>query len=84
MFSWKFPAGKIIVRAAELALAAWIIKGAFALYFAGKHDIAVQEAILAVVFVAVLETLMWLIPRLVAWGVDGRCPRTRFFSEGSR
>jgi uncharacterized protein YbjQ (UPF0145 family) len=68
MFTRKFPAGKIIVRAAELALAAWIIKGALALYFTGKQDIAVQEAILAVVIVAVLETLMWLVPRLVAWG----------------
>jgi len=71
MSSRKFPTGKIIVRAAEVVLAAWIIKGALALYSAGKQEIAVQEAILAVAIVAVVETLMWLVPLLVAWG-EGR------------
>jgi uncharacterized protein YbjQ (UPF0145 family) len=63
----NIPVGKIIVRAVEAVLAAWIIKDALRLYNAGKPDAAVNNAILAVEMVAVVEALLWLVPRLVTW-----------------
>jgi membrane protein YdbS with pleckstrin-like domain len=63
----NIPVGKIIVRAVEAVLAAWIIKDALRLYHAGKPDAAVNNAILAVEMVAVVEALLWLVPRLVTW-----------------
>jgi hypothetical protein len=63
----KIPVGRIIVRVVEAVLAVWIVKDALALYIGGKPDAAINNAILAVEMVAVVEALMWLVPRLVVW-----------------
>ena len=67
MYLRKIPAGKIMARTVEAVLAVWIIKDALRLYNAGKPDAAINNAILAVELVAVVEALMWLVPRLATW-----------------
>lgn len=63
----KVSVGRIIVRVAEAVLAVWIIKDAVGLYHAGKPDAAINNAILAVEMVAIVEALLWLVPRLTIW-----------------
>jgi hypothetical protein len=67
MFVGKIPVGKIAARTVEAVLAVWIFKDAIRLYNAGKPDAAVNNAILAVAVVAVVEALLWLVPRLATW-----------------
>ena len=59
--------GKIIVRGFEAVLALWISKGAIDLLSSGRTDAAVKDAILAIAIVLVVEALIWLVPRSLAW-----------------
>jgi hypothetical protein len=59
--------GKIIARVVEALLALWIFKGAIDLFSAGRTDAAVKDAILAIAIVLVVEALIWLVPRSLAW-----------------
>ena len=63
----KIPVGKIVARTVEAVLAVWISKDALGLYNAGKPDAAVNNAILAVAVIAVVEALLWMVPRLITW-----------------
>ena len=67
MFVGKISVGKIVARTVEAVLAVWIFKDAIRLYNAGKPDAAVNNAILAVAVVAVVDALLWLVPRLATW-----------------
>ena len=59
--------GKVVLRTVEAALAGWIIVGAVHLYSAGRHQAAVNDVLLAVGLIAIIETSVWLAPRLVRW-----------------
>ena len=59
--------GKIIARGFEAVLALWILKGAIDLLSSGRTDAAVNDAILAIAIVLVVEALIWLVPRSLAW-----------------
>lgn len=63
----EIPVSRVVLRAIEAVLAAWITKDAFLLYLGGKHDAAINNALIAATVVAVVEGGLWLIPRLVKW-----------------
>ena len=63
----KVPPGKILARSFEAIFALWIIRDAFGLYQAGKPVAAANNAVLAVMLVAVVEAVIWLGPKVVAW-----------------
>jgi len=63
----EIPVSRVVLRAIEAVLAAWITKDAFLLYLGGKHDVAINNALIAATLVAVVEGGLWLIPRLVKW-----------------
>ena len=63
----KVLPGKILARSFEAIFALWIIRDAFGLYHAGKAVAAANNAVLAVILVAVVEAVIWLGPKVVAW-----------------
>jgi uncharacterized protein YbjQ (UPF0145 family) len=62
--------GKVFTRASELVLVAWVLEGAFHLYIDGRGESALQDAMLAGAIVATIESLMWVVPRLVDWATE--------------
>ena len=67
MFVGKISVGKIAARTVEAVLAVAMLSLAVERFYAGNEDAAVNNAILAVAVVAVVEALLWLVPRLATW-----------------
>ena len=67
MFVGKISIGKIAARTVEAVLAVAMLSLAVERFYAGNEDAAVNNAILAVAVVAVVEALLWLVPRLATW-----------------
>jgi hypothetical protein len=63
----KVLPGKILARFFEAIFALWIIRDAFGLYHAAKPVAAANNAVLAVMLVAVVEAVIWLGPKVVVW-----------------
>jgi uncharacterized protein YbjQ (UPF0145 family) len=59
--------GKVVTRAGELIVVAWISYYVVGLWAAGRGEAAIANAVLAVAMVAVVETWLWAMPLLVAW-----------------
>jgi len=58
---------KVVVRAIEVGLVAWILYYAAKLFLASDEDAAVSNAVFALAIVTVTETSLWLVPRLTVW-----------------
>ena len=61
------PVGKIIARAVETILVAWLFYYVITLWASGKEDAALNNAVVALAIVAFVEASMRLVPRVVAW-----------------